>query len=203
MNAPLRKVAITVFVLFGLLFANLNIVQVVQGDTYRNDQRNERVRISNYERARGTIVVEGQAVALSRETSGKYKYQRQYPAGELYSAVTGFQSLVYGNTGIEAAENGVLNGDADELFVRRVSDMITGRKQRGGNVVLTLDREVQTQAAKSLRGRAGSAVALDPRTGEILALVTSPTYDPNPFASHQTKPQKDAFTTLNAAPSKP
>lgn len=203
MNAPLRRVAIAVFVLFGLLFLNLNYVQVIKGDDYRNNPANRRVQISTYERERGAIVVDETAVAVSEETTGRLKYQREYPADDLYAAVTGYQSLTYGSTGIEAAENDVLSGQSDKLFVRRVSDMITGRKARGANVVLTLDKEVQQAAFSGMGSRKGAAVALDPRTGEILAMVSTPSYDPNPFASHQDAPQKDAFSRLNADRDKP
>lgn len=197
MNAPLRRVAIAVFVLFGLLFANLNYVQVVKGDDYRTSDLNERVRISSYERPRGLIMVEDQAIAESAETDGRYKYQRKYPQGSLYSHVTGFQSMIYGNTEIEAAENTDLSGESDKLFVRRITDMITGKKSQGANVVLTLDKEVQQATADALQDEKGAAIALDPETGEILSLVSNPAYDPNPFASHSDQPQKDAWTTLN------
>ena len=203
MNAPLRKVAIAIFVLFGLLFVNLNYVQFVKGDEYRRNPGNARVRISDYERARGAIVVDGQAIATSKETSGKLKFQREYPAGKLYGQITGYQSLIFGNTGIEAAENPVLSGDDDRLFVGRVSALVTGEKPRGGNVVLTLDKEVQQTTTEVLGDQPGAAVALDPRTGAILGLVSNPSYDPNPFASHSDAPQQEAFKELNADPSKP
>ncbi|MFI5959551.1 peptidoglycan D,D-transpeptidase FtsI family protein [Cryptosporangium sp. NPDC051539] len=197
MNAPLRRVAVAVFVLFALLFVNLNYVQVVKGDDYRNSDLNERVRISSYERPRGLIMVEDQAIAQSVETDGRYKFQRKYPQGELYSHVTGFQSMIYGTSEIESAENEDLSGQSDKLFVRRITDMITGKKSKGANVILTLDKEVQQATANALEGQKGAAISLDPKTGEILSLVSLPTFDPNPFASHTDKPQKDAWANLN------
>ncbi|SHN46799.1 peptidoglycan D,D-transpeptidase FtsI family protein [Cryptosporangium aurantiacum] len=197
MNAPLRRVAIAVFVLFALLFVNLNYVQVVKGDDYRTSDLNERVRISSYERPRGLIMVEDTAIAQSVETDGRYKYQRKYPQGELYSHVTGYQSMIYGNSELEAAENEDLSGESDKLFVRRITDMITGKKSKGANVILTLDKEVQATTADALQGEKGAAIALDPKTGEILSLVSNPAYDPNPFAAHTDQPQKDAWKQLN------
>lgn len=197
MNAPLRRVAVAVFVLFALLFVNLNYVQVVKGDDYRTSDLNERVRISSYERPRGLIMVEDQAIAQSVETDGRYKYQRKYPQGELYSHVTGYQSMIYSNSELEAAENEDLSGESDKLFVRRITDMITGKKSKGANVILTLDKEVQAATADALEGEKGAAISLDPKTGEILSLVSNPAYDPNPFAAHTDQPQKDAWKTLN------
>lgn len=197
MNAPLRRVAIAVFVLFALLFVNLNYVQVVKGDDYRTSDLNERVRISSYERPRGLIMVEDQVIAESKETDGRYKYQRSYPQGKLYSHVTGYQSMIYGNSELEAAENEDLSGESDKLFVRRITDMITGKKSKGANVILTLDKEVQAATADALEGEKGAAIALDPKTGEILSLVSNPAYDPNPFAAHTDQPQKDAWKKLN------
>jgi len=196
-NAPLRRVAVAVFVLFALLFVNLNYVQVVKGDDYRTSDLNERVRISSYERPRGLIMVEDQAIAQSVETDGRYKYQRKYPQGELYSHVTGYQSMIYGNSELEAAENEDLSGESDKLFVRRITDMITGKKSKGANVLLTLDKEVQAATADALEGEKGAAIAIDPTTGEILSLVSNPAYDPNPFAAHTDQPQKDAWKKLN------
>jgi len=186
-----------VFVLFALLFVNLNYVQVVKGDDYRTSDLNERVRISSYERPRGLIMVEDQAIAQSVETDGRYKYQRKYPQGELYSHVTGYQSMIYGNSELEAAENEDLSGESDKLFVRRITDMITGKKSKGANVLLTLDKEVQAATADALEGEKGAAISLDPKTGEILSLVSNPAYDPNPFAAHTDQPQKDAWKKLN------
>lgn len=203
MNAPLRRVAVAIFVLFALLFVNLNYVQYVRGDDYRKDPRNRRVLLYEYQRQRGAIVVDGTAVASSVETDGRLKYQRTYPAGELYAHSTGFKSTLGGESGIEAAENGVLSGDDDRLFVRRISDMVTGRKARGGNVVLTLDREVQQTAFDQLSGQKGAVVALDPRTGEIMALVSGPTYDPNPIASHDGGAADKAWKGYDEDPNKP
>ena len=203
MNAPLRKVAIAVFILFGLLFANLNYVQFFQGDELRRDPTNQRVQLQEYERQRGSIVVDGQAIATSKETNGRLKYLRTYPAPALYPHVTGFQSPRFGEAGIERSEDAVLSGNDDRLFVRRVSEIITGRRPKGGNVVLTLNRKVQQAAFEALQNRKGAIAALDPQTGEILAMVSGPAYDPNNLASHDPDVEKRAWDQLNANPDKP
>ena len=102
---------------------------------------------------------------------------------------------------MERADDAVLNGSDDRLFGRRLSDLITGRDPSGGNVVLTIDPDVQQTAYDQLqrKGYTGSVVALRPQTGEILAMVSTPSYDPNPLASHSSEEQKDAWTKLTEA----
>jgi peptidoglycan glycosyltransferase len=183
-NAPLRRVAISVLVLFTLLIVNVNYIQVVRADKLRNDPSNTRVLAEEYDRERGSIVVAGKEIALSTPTEGRLKYLRTYPQGPLYAGVTGYYSLVYGNTGLERAENDLLSGSDDRLVLRRLADMFTGRDPAGGDVVTTLDPAVQQAAMSGLEGVTGAVVALDPSTGAILGLASTPSYDPNPLSSH-------------------
>ncbi len=142
-------------------------------------------------------------VAQSVPVDDQYEFQRQYPIGPVYAAATGFYSFVFGRSAIEQAQNDVLSGKDDRLFVRRVVDLITGRKPEGGSVRLTLDPVAQQTAFDSLQGFRGAVVALDPTTGEILAMVTLPTFDPNELASHDVATQQDAWDRLNNDPLKP
>ncbi|TFV45983.1 penicillin-binding transpeptidase domain-containing protein [Blastococcus sp. TF02A_35] len=184
MNAPLRRVAISVLVLFTLLIVNVNIIQVVRSDELRDDQRNTRVLAEEYDRERGSIVVAGNEIAVSVPTEDRLEYLRTYPEGPLYAPVTGYYSLVYGNTALEDAENDVLSGEDDRLFVRRIADLFTGRDPAGGDVVLTLDPAVQQAAMAGLEGVTGAVVALDPTTGAILGMASTPSYDPAQLSSH-------------------
>jgi len=203
MNAPLRRVAVAVLVLFGLLLVNANYVQVVQARDLRTDSRNSRVLLSEYERERGSIVVGGEAVAVSTKTDDRLEYLRTYPGGPAYSHVLGYYSLLYGATGMELAQNEVLSGADDRLFVRRLSDLITGRTPKGGNVVLTLNRRAQLAAYEALEGQRGAAVALDPRSGAILAAVSRPSYDANPLAAHDPQQIRETYQKLDADPNSP
>jgi peptidoglycan glycosyltransferase len=186
-NAPLRRVAISVLVLFTLLIINVNIIQVVRADGLRTDPGNTRQLVEQYSRPRGSIVVDGSEIAKSVTTKDALRYLRQYPAGPVYAPVTGAYSLVYGATGIEKAENDVLDGSDPRLFVRRLTDLFTGRDPSGGDVVLTLDGKTQTAAMNALNGHIGAVAAIDPSTGKILALASSPTFDPNQLSSHDPK----------------
>jgi peptidoglycan glycosyltransferase len=183
-NAPLRKVAISVLVLFTLLIVNVNVIQVVRAQSLRENPRNTRVLTAEYDRERGAIVVAGNEIASSVPTGETLNYLRQYPQGPLYAAVTGYYSVLFGKTGLERAENDVLAGTDDRLALRRLGDILTGRDPSGGNVQLTLDPAVQQAAMDGLNGVTGAVVALDPSTGAILGMASTPTYDPAQLSSH-------------------
>lgn len=196
MNRPVRRVALAMLVLFGLLVANANYVQVFQGDSLRADPGNSRVLLDEYERQRGTISVDGRPAAESVQTDDKLKYLRSYPDKGKYAAVTGFYSLIYGATGLEQTQNGFLSGSDNRLFTRRLSRLLTGRDPVGGNVVLTLNSRAQQRAMEGLGNRRGAVVAMDPATGAILAMYSSPSYDPNPVSSHEPNAIRAAYNKL-------
>jgi len=178
-----------------LLFANLTYVQVIKGSDYRNDPRNQRGVIAEYAGKRGQISAGGQVLALSTESGGRLRYQRQYPQGDLYASVTGYYSQIYSSSGLERAQDEVLNGSDDRLLVRRLSDLITGRNPEGGNVVLTIDPQVQKAAYDGMTAKkfTGAVVAIRPATGEILAMVSTPSFDPAPLANPSADVQKNAW----------
>ncbi|MCW3813762.1 penicillin-binding transpeptidase domain-containing protein [Micromonospora sp. DR5-3] len=208
MNAPLRRVGVVVMILFGLLFANLNWIQAYKADEYRNSDYNGRVQVAEYERKRGNIEVGGTAYALSKETGGKLKFQRSYPGGEMYAHVLGYKPVNNADIGIEQVENDFLAGTSDQLIGDRVKDMFTGNKTGGGNVLLTLSKRAQETAYKQLQDNQvgatrGAAIAIDPRTGAVQALVSMPSFDPNPLVSHDTAAASKAFNKLEQDPERP
>jgi peptidoglycan glycosyltransferase len=206
-NAPLRRVSVAVMALFASLLAMANYRQVVQAGDLRDDPRNGRVLLRTYAVDRGAIAVEAggkaQAVADSVETDGALKYLRRYPSGPVYAHVTGFASFVYGTTGIERDQDRVLSGEDDRLFVERLSDQVTGAQPEGGSVVLTLDPAAQAAAVAGLRGKRGAVVALDPRTGAVLAMASSPSYDPTVLSSHDPTAIRAAYDALVDDPGEP
>jgi cell division protein FtsI/penicillin-binding protein 2 len=203
MNRPIRKVGVAFAVLFLALFVNLNVVQVVKGSSYRDNPGNRRKLLNEYSSPRGQIVVQGKAIADSRKTNDELKYLRVYlppgakagarPNGSEYSAVTGYYSFIYGADGIENAENSILSGDSSKLFTTKLADLLTGRNPRGGSVVLTLNTAAQQAAYQGLKGRPGAVVAIDPTTGALLAVVSSPSYDPNALSSHNSGAIQHAY----------
>ncbi|HKS46641.1 MAG TPA: penicillin-binding protein 2 [Amycolatopsis sp.] len=207
MNKPMRRVGIAMIVMVVLLLANITYIQVVEADSYRTDSRNQRVLLDEYARQRGSIVSQfnGQVLADVKETTDKYKFERRYVDGPMYAPVTGYYSLWYGAGGLESAENDILNGSDPRLFVRRLSDMVTGRDPRGGNVQLTINPAVQSALYRLMtqRNYTGAAVAMNPKTGEILAMVSTPSYDPNQLATHDGTAQRNAWAAFSDESRKP
>jgi len=207
-NAPLRRVGVVVLVLFALLFANLNWVQAYKADEYRNSDYNGRVQVAEYERERGVIEAGRTALANSKPTDGELKYLRQYPFDETYAHVVGYNPVNLAATGIERTEDEFLAGTSDMLVGDRISDLWTGEKTPGGSVLLSLSKRAQETAFKELSNNRvgagkGAAVALDPRTGAVQALVSMPSFDPNPLVSHDSATAEAAFDKLDSDPDKP
>ena len=208
MNTSLRRIAMMVMGLVVLLLINATITQVFRADALRADPRNQRVLLDEYSRQRGQIAAGGQIMAYSVATDGRYRYLRVYPDAAAYAPVTGFYSLRFSSTGLERAEDTVLNGSDERLFGKRLADFFTGRDPRGGNVDTTLVPRIQRAAWQGLQQGCGgpckgSVVALEPSTGKILAMVSSPSYDPNLLATHDTEEQGQAWQQLRDDPSSP
>ncbi|GGK35028.1 penicillin-binding protein A [Pilimelia terevasa] len=208
MNAPLRKIGVVVLILFGLLFANLNWVQAYKADEYRESEFNSRGKLEEYLRQRGAIEAQGKALATSVETEGRFRYLRKYPFAGLYAHVVGYKPLNLGAIDIERSENAFLAGSSDRLIGERIKEMLTGKKTGGGHVLLTVSPRTQQAAFNALSrnsvgARRGAAVAIDPRTGAVQALVSVPTYDPNPLVSHNTVAAQAAYNRLLGQPDRP
>ena len=204
MNTPLRRLAAVVAVLFALLFASATNVQFVQAHALDAKPGNARTLYKNYGRERQPIILAGRQIAVSTKSDDEYKYLRRYPDGPLYAGVTGYYSVAYNSvTGMEAAAGSLLSGTDDRLFVRRVTDLLTGKPAKGATVELTLNARAQQAAWDALGNQRGAVVALDPSTGAILALVSKPSYDPNQLATHDSKAAKAAYTRLFGDPERP
>lgn len=203
MNKPLRHVWLVVAVLFLLLFGSTTYFQIIDQASLRADGRNMRTVYSEFNRFRGPIVVDGEAIASSAPSNDQYGYQRSYADGPMYAPATGYYSVLYGFSGTERAQNDTLSGESDALFFQRVADTLAGRQQRGASVELTLDPQAQRAAYEALDGRRGAVVALDPRTGAIKTMVSTPSYDPNTLASHDIAATQKAWADLNDDPGRP
>jgi penicillin-binding protein A len=197
-NTPIRRLSVLIACLFTALLVASTIVQFAQAKSLGAMATNKRTLLDNYSRERGSIIVGGQAVAKSVPVEDQYRFLRSYPQGELYSQLTGFYSYSVGAPyGLEHASDDLLSGDADTLFVRRMTDLITGRKTSGATVELTIDPKAQAAADEALGDSKGAVVALDPKTGAILAMVSHPTYDPNPLSSHDLSKAAKAWQSLS------
>ncbi len=190
-------------VLFTALLGNITFVQAFWADELNARSDNRRVLLDQYARQRGPILVQETAVARSRATGGAFEYRRRYPEPELYAHSTGYFSWIYGRSATERVANDVLAGTDDALFARRLIDLVAGRPPEGGSVRLTLIPEAQQAAFDGLQGRVGAVVALDPRSGAILAMVSNPSFDPNPLANPEAEVQEQAWTALQSDPDQP
>ena len=204
MNAPIRRLSLLVAMLFGALLISTTWIQFITAEELDNRPGNRRTLLESYSRERGAILVGGSPVAKSVPTKDELKYVRTYPAGKLYSQITGYYSFTYGaGGGLEGAEDALLSGQSDKLFYRRVVDMVTGKAPSGASLELTINPKVQQAADRALGNQRGAVVALDPSTGAILAMVSHPQYDPTTLSSHNLDAVAAAWKDLTADRERP
>jgi peptidoglycan glycosyltransferase len=203
MNGPIRRLAAVVAVLFASLLISTTYIQVVDASALADKPTNTRSLYKEYGRQRGPITVSGEAVAESVPSNDQYKFNRKYPGGKMYAPVTGYYSTIYGPHGLEASRNSLLSGTADQLFYRRISDLLTGKEPAGAQVELTINPKAQQAAWKELGNQRGAVVALDPKTGDILAMVSKPSYDPDELATHDRNAAVAAYKKLNGDEDQP
>ncbi|MEU9033696.1 penicillin-binding transpeptidase domain-containing protein [Streptomyces sp. NPDC048352] len=191
MNKPLRRISLFCGLLVLALLIRTNWLQYVQAEDLSTRKENRRVQIAQYATERGNIIVQGQPITGSAVTDGSdYKFKRTYTDGPLWAPVTGYASQAFGSTQLESLDDGILTGNDDRLFFDRTIGMFTGEKKQGGNVITTLNAAAQKAAFDKLGNRKGAVAAIDPRTGAILALVSTPSYDPSSFAGNSKADEK-------------
>ena len=207
MNKPIRTMSIFCMLLFAALLLNSTYLQYVDAGDLNSRGDNKRVRDAEFSRKRGAIVAGGASVAQSNPIDDPYKYQRVYRQPRKYAQLTGYFSYIYGRSAVESSQNDILSGSDPRLFVNRIVDMVGNSKPKGGSVSLTVDPRAQTAAFEGMaalgRNVTGSVVALEPSTGKVLAMVSSPTYDPNLLASHRFSSVQRAYERLNGATNRP
>jgi peptidoglycan glycosyltransferase len=202
-NKELKRVSIVVLVMFLALFTSTTLIQVVTADSLRADGRNSRTLYASYSAERGPILVDGQPIAISVPTDDEFKFQRTYTNPLLYAPVTGYFTLNQGNTGIEGALNDYLSGTSNSQFLDQINAILTGQNPKGASVELTINPAVQQAAWDALGDLQGAVIAINPQTGEILAMVSKPTFDPNTLAVHDTDEVIATYEALLGDPSGP
>jgi peptidoglycan glycosyltransferase len=206
-NRRIRRLGVGLVALIGLLFLQVSYIQVFAAGRISADPANARRQIiAEYKVERGQIITaDGTVIALSEPTgaNASLRYVRRYPEGPLFAGITGFYSQVYGRTELEQSMNTYLAGDAPELTVSTLADLVLGRPKKGGAVITTINARLQRVAADALGTQPGAVVAIDPRNGDVMAMVSNPTFDPNELSSQDTEAVRAAWERLNADPSTP
>jgi peptidoglycan glycosyltransferase len=203
-NGPIRKVGVVILMLYVVLFAQLNNLQLFGAERLNHHPQNSREATRDFERPRGMILT-ADGVVLARSVAtpdGPVEREREYPEGFKYAHITGYFSRNLGSTGIERQYNDELSGKTIEQKYGNLSDLFDP-KDRSGNVTLTIKSTVQQAAIDSLGLQRGSVVAIDPRDGSVLALWSVPAYDPNELSSPDTKAALAAKTALDDDPANP
>lgn len=204
MTNAIGRVAAVVLVLFGMLFINLNVISLLQADDLANHPANRRVIIREYAIERGSLIVGDEVIARSvRTEGGDLAYLREYPQGPLYAHLTGYYSFILQRFALEASLNEQLTGRSTEEVAQNLGELLGDSDRAGNTVELTVEPAVQQAAADALGDVMGAVVALDPRTGAVLASYANPTYDPNPLSSHDAGQIREAWEALNADESRP
>ena len=204
MNRQIRFAGIGVMILFVALFLQLNYVQIIHAGALEANPLNGRAVVKEYTAKRGDIVsADGVTLATSTATNDQFKYLRQYPTGSLFEQITGFFSFTYGSDGAERTYDKVLTGAKSPFHLPTglsgLRQLLTNQ-DKSQSITLTVLNNLQTVAQKELAGRTGSVVALNPKTGAILAMYSNPTFDPNQLSTHNQQQAQAAYKALLAQP---
>jgi peptidoglycan glycosyltransferase len=204
-NRQIRQLAAGLMACYIALFAALNYWQVGRQEDLNARFDNTRAIRREFDNPRGPIetfdgVVAAQSVP--NPPGSQFKFQRQYPTGELYAHLTGYYTFAFGSTGLERTQNAVLTGSTGEQKLRNLTGIITG-EDASGSVKMTLRDDLQRVARDALGEREGSVVVIEPATGAIKAMWSYPSYDPNLIANPNFDEARAVLNFLNAHPSDP
>ncbi len=201
MNRPIIRLYGLVVLLFALLVAFTSRWTVFEAASLRENVLNKRAQIEQQWIDRGDIRAADGTVLARSVRGAESTYSRAYPAGELFAQAIGYSyPLGEGRTGIERFRNGPLNGETD-TGLQKILDQLQGKKPQGDEVITTLEPAAQRVAISALGEHNGAVVALDPRTGAVEVMASTPGYDPNALSS-QTGAERLARETGATPPKK-
>lgn len=207
MNKQIRIVGLGMIALFAALFIQLNYLQVVHAKSLDNNPLNGGKVVKEYDTPRGDIVsADGMTLAHSTPTGDQFKYIRTYPEGPLFAQLTGFFSFTYGSDGVERTYDKTLTGKRQYRKIpNSLKDLKTllTKTDKTQAVTLTVSARMQSAAKAALGSKIGSVVAINPSTGAILAMYSTPSFDPNLLASHDLTKVGADYKSLLAAPDNP
>ena len=163
--------------LFAVLIGNITYIQVIKASEYQDmPSNNHTINKARFIKRGSIITADGLTLAESiQQADGTYA--RSYPNGNLAAHVVGYYSQQYGTMGIENTQNDTLTGSKDYSSWQNALNSLAGISEPGNSVQLTIDSRIQRAAEQALAGRVGAIVALDPRSGAVLAWASAPTFD--------------------------
>jgi penicillin-binding protein A len=202
-SKQIRNLGVFLALCYAALFVQVNRLTVTEAESLQDNPANNRAIERDFSSPRGDIVTADDVVlATSVPIDDRFELLREYPTGDLFGHVTGHFAFELGSTGVEREYNGFLTGDDIGLSLDRLGDLFVDREVTG-DVILSLRNDVQEVAREALGDQEGSVVALDPRTGGIIAMWSFPSYDPNQLASHDFDAAEAASEALDANPENP
>ena len=198
MNKSLRQLFNAVIVLFVILGISSTLIMVVRANSLNADSRNMRALYHEYAAPRGAILAsDGTVMAMSDPIDDSFQYQRKYMNGNVYAPVTGYYSITSpADRGIEASRDRLLSGQSDSLWMDRAKSLFTGTQNKGASIETSINPRMQETAYRMLGGMSGSVVAIEPSTGRILAMVSTPSYDPSALTGHDSSDASRAYQEL-------
>lgn len=205
MNKCLRQLFTAVVFLFLILGLSTTYITSIHASKLNADPRNRRALYHEFGAPRGAILTsDGTVIAKSEPSKDAFVYQRMYAQGEIYSPITGYFSISQrADRGIEASRNDLLSGQSDALFLKRIKSLFTGAEDKGASIETSIDSKLQTIAYNLMKGKDGAVVAIEPKTGRILAMVSTPSYDPSELALHNIGNVNKAYARLTSDASNP
>ncbi|WEV72410.1 penicillin-binding transpeptidase domain-containing protein [Bifidobacterium sp. ESL0790] len=205
MNKYLRQLFTAVVVLFTVLGLSSTIITAIRANVLNANPLNERGLYHEVGAPRGSILAsDGTVLAKSEPVNDPFEYQRSYADGRLYAPVTGYFSISQrADRGIEASRNKLLTGESNELAWQKFKSLFNGSENKGASIETSIDPKLQAVTYEQLASHDAAAVAIEPKTGRILAMVSTPSYDPSTLAGHDTKQVNQTYSQLTSEDSNP
>jgi peptidoglycan glycosyltransferase len=177
-NRPIVRLYGLVVLLFALLVAFTSRWTVFEASSLRGNELNQRAVLEQQRVQRGPVLA-ADGTVLARDVRGaEGTYERTYPTGEEFAHAIGYSYITFGNTGLERFRNAELDGRGS-TNLQTILDQLQGKKPQGAKVLTTLDPAAQRVANAALAGHRGAIVALDPRSGAVRVMASTPSFNPN------------------------
>ncbi|HEY5193540.1 MAG TPA: penicillin-binding protein 2 [Solirubrobacteraceae bacterium] len=182
MNRPIVRLYGLVVLLFAVLIAFTSRWSVFEASSLRTNELNERGLLQQQRIDRGPILAADGTVLAHSVRGVEGTYTRSYPKGAQFTAPIGYSFIERGQTGLERYRSAALDGETG-TSVQSILDQLQGRKPQGNTLITTLKPSAQRTAIAALGEHEGAVVALEPRTGAVEVMASTPSYNANAAAS--------------------